>query len=109
MFSMGSAISSSLTSKIKGKHFNKNNRQTTRSANARKPHVRILIDIVERALNIESASEQRGAALSLPLLAESKQMGAHFMNSLNVGGRVALDAVVLVPQHVQQRLLLPVD
>ncbi len=72
-------------------------------------HVPVLIHCVERAFNIKGAGKQRGAAFSLPLLAESKEVGADFMYSLNIGGRVALNALVLVAQHVQQRLQLPID
>ncbi len=69
-----------------------------------KMHAPVLIDGVKCALNIQRARQERRAAFSLPLLAESKQVGADFMNSLNVGGCVALNAFVLMPQHMKQRL-----
>jgi hypothetical protein len=45
----------------------------------------------------------------LPLLAECMKVGADLMNALYVGGSVALDALVLMPQYMQQRLQLSID
>ena len=47
--------------------------------------------------------------MCLPLLAECMKVGADLMNALYISGSVALDALVLMPQHMQQRLQLSID
>jgi hypothetical protein len=47
--------------------------------------------------------------MCLPLLAECMKVGADLMHALYIGGSVALDALVLMPQYMQQRLQLSID
>jgi hypothetical protein len=69
-----------------------------------KRHAPVLIDSVKSALRIQCTRKKGRAALRLPLLAESEQVRPYLVHTLYVGGRVALYAFVLVPQHMQQRL-----
>jgi hypothetical protein len=104
---MGSAISSNLIWVKRAEIIMSSTSQT--QIFKQTTHTPILIDGVKRALNIQSASKERGASFFFPLLAKSKQMWSNLMHALYVGGRVALYALVLVPQHMQQRLQFPVD
>ena len=67
-------------------------------------HTPILIDGVKRALNIQSASKERGASFFFPLLAKSKQMWSNLMHTLYVGRRVALYA--LVPDFIMLQFVI---
>jgi hypothetical protein len=88
---MGSAISSSLSLKLRREEFSKN---TTKSLKEYGP---VLIDRIERAFYIQGARKEGRTAFLFPLAAEGEQMGADLVDTLYVGRRVALYALVLVP------------